>query len=192
MPEKTIYRQSAIMAYRRRMEKDVVPHLISWPIFVYLWILLAVFIADGCIAWFAQVPTYVSGSGIMFASGNTLQPAYGKMVAIVFLPPDHSAHIRAGQPVDIQIGSSGMDVQGTIVQVEPGVISPAAARQRYQLDSAGALLITQPSIVAIIKPAIVLSASAYAGSLLTARIETGYQRLLTLLLGSGQFLESSS
>ena len=192
MPEKTIFRQSAIIAYKRRMEKDVVPHLISWPIIVCLWVLLGALVAAGFFAWFAQVPTYVSGSGIIFTQGDTLQPDYGQMMAIVFLPPDQSAQIRAGQPVDIQIGSTDMHVQGTLAQVEPGIISPDAARQRYGLQGTDALPITQPSVVAIVKPSTALPNAAYAGSLLTARIETGSQRLLTLLLGSSQFLGSSS
>ena len=195
MPEKTIFRQSAIMAYKRRMEKDVVPRLISWPLIVCLWLLLGVLLAAGLFAWFAQVPIYVSGSGIMLASGasaDTLQSEYGNMVAIMFLPPEQSAQIRAGQPVDMQIGSTSMHIQGRIAQVEPGITSPDAVRQRYGLNGASALLITQPSIVAIIKLDPALSSTAYAGSLLTARVETGSQRLIALLLGSGQFLGSSS
>ena len=192
MPEHTIFRQSAITAYKRGREKDVVPRLISWPIILCLWLLLGVLIAAGFLAWYVQVPTYVDGSGIILAQGDTLQSEYGKTVAIVFLPPDQSAQIRAGQPVDIQIGSAGMHVQSMIAQIEPGIMSPEAVRQRYRLESVGALPITQPSKVAIIKLDTILPATTYAGSILTARIETGSQRLITLLLGSGQFLGSSS
>ena len=186
MPEKTIFRQSAIMAYKRSREKDVLPRLISWPIIICLWLLLGVFLAAGFFAWYAQVPTYASGSGIILARGDMLQPAYGEMVAIVFLPPSQSTRIRVGLPIDIQFGSAGrhVHVHSTIDQVEPGVIGPDAARQRYGLDGVSTLLITQPSIVAIIKLGTALPTTANAGSLLTARVETGSQRLLTLLLGS--------
>jgi hypothetical protein len=192
VPEKTIFRQSAIMSYKRRMEKDVVPQLIFWPIILGLWLLLTAFLAAGCFAWYAQVPTYVSGSGVILAQGNTRQATHGQTVAIVFLSPDQSAQIRPGQPVDIQISSTSMNVQSTIAQVEPGITSPDAARQRYGLEGVNAFLITQPSVVVLIKLGTTLSATAYAGSLLTARVETGSQRLLTLLSGSGQFLGSDS
>jgi hypothetical protein len=132
------------------------------------------------------VPTYVDGPGLILARRVTPQPESGNIVAIVFLPPDQSAQIRVGLPVDIQIGSAGMSVQSTIAQVEPGIMSPDAVRQSYQLEGVGALLITQPSIVAIVKPDTILPATMYAGSLLTARIETGSQRLLSLLTGLGQ------
>ncbi len=174
------------------MEKDVLPHLISWPIIACLWVLLVTFCGAAFFVWYAQVPTYSGGSGVILAQGNTLQPAYGKMVAIVFLPPAQSASIRVGQPVDIQIGSEDQHIHSTIAQVEPETISPDAARQRYQLEGAGALLITQPSRVAIIKLSTALPATTYAGSVFTARIETGSQRLLSLLLGGGQFLGGSS
>jgi len=169
------------------MEKDVLPRLISWPIIACLWGLLGILLTAGFFTWYAQVPTYVSGSGIVLAQGDTLQPAYGETMAIVFLPPDQSAHLRAGQPVDLQIGSTTTHVQSTIARVEPGIISPNAARQRYQLVGTGALIISQPSIVAIINLGAALPNTAFAGSLLNARVETDTQRLLTLLLGSGQF-----
>ena len=192
MPESTIFRQSAITAYKRGMEKADVPRLISWPIIVCLWLLLGVLLAAGFLAWYVQVPTYEDGSGIILARGDMLQPAYGEMVAVVFLPPDQAAHMRVGLPVDVQIGSAGVLVQSTIAQVEPGITSPDAARQRYRLGGADALLITQPSIVVIIKLGTTLPATSYAGSLCTAKVEIGSQRLLALLPGLGNFLGSSS
>jgi hypothetical protein len=192
MPEKTIFRQKALMLYNRRMEKDVVARILSWPIILGLWLLLGALLATGFFVWYVQVPIYVEGSGIILAQGDMLQPAYENTVAIVFLPPDQAADIRPGQSVNIQIGSTGLNVQSTIAQVEPGITSPSAARSRFRLDGAGALLITQPSRVVIIKLGTELPATTYAGSLLTASVETGSQNLLTLLLGSGQLLGSSS
>src|SRR5437660_10126996 len=107
------------------MEKAVVPRLISWPIIVCLWLLLGVLIAAGFLAWYVQVPTYVDGSGIILAKGD--MPEYGGTVAVVFLPPDQSAHVRVGLPADVQISSAGMHVRGSIAKVEPGITSPAAA-----------------------------------------------------------------
>lgn len=195
MPEKPLFRQKAIMAYKRNMEKDVVLRFISWPIILCLWLLLGILLVAGFFAWYAQVPTYVSGSGVLLTQGEGVinqAPTPGEVVAIVFLPPDQSAHLRAGLPVDLQVGSTGLHVQSTIAQVEPDIMSPDAIRQRYQLNGADALLITEPARVVLIKPGTALPITAYAGSTLTARIETGSQRLLTLLFGSGQFLGSSS
>ncbi|SRR6266700_3132745 len=180
------------MAYKRGMEKDVVPRLISWPIIVCLWLLLGVLIAAGFLVWYVQVPTYVGGSGIILARGDRLQPESGEMVAVVFLPPDQSPHLRVGLPVDVQIGSAGVHVHSTIRKVEPGITSPDAARKRYRLDGVGALLVTKPSSVVLIGLGTRLPATSYAGSLLTAKVEIGSQRLLALLPELGKFLGSNS
>lgn len=180
------------MAYKRGTEKDIVPRLISWPIIVCLWLLLGVSIAAGLLAWHVQVPAYVDGSGIMLAQEDMLRPADGEPLAVVFLPPDRSAQVRVGLPADLQIGSTGVHIRGTIAEVAPGIMSPDAARKSYRLGSAGALLITQPSVLVIVRPGAKLSATAYPGSLVTAKVEIGSQRLLALLPGLGEFLGTSS
>src|SRR5438067_670232 len=80
VPERTIFRQSAIEAYKRGREKDVVPRLISWPIIVCFWLLLGVLVAAGLLVWDIQVPTYVDGSGIILAGGDMLQSVDGETV----------------------------------------------------------------------------------------------------------------
>lgn len=192
MPERTIFRKSALVAYSRGREKDVVPRLISWPIIVCLWLLLGVLIAAGFLAWYVQIPSYVDGSGIILARGDVLQPAYEGMVAVVFLPPDQTVHIRVGLPVQVQIGAAGVHAQGTVAKVEPGLMSPDAARERYRLGGVAALLITQPSVVVIIRLGTTLPTAVYAGSLCTSKVEIGSQRLLALLPGLGKFLGGNS
>src|SRR5258706_600449 len=102
------------MSYKRRMEKDVVARLISWPIILCLWLLLGALVVAAFFAWYVQVPTYVDGSGIILARGDML------------------------------------------------------------------------------KPDTTLPATMYAGSLLTARVETGSRRLFSLLAGLGQSQGSNS
>jgi hypothetical protein len=174
------------------MDKDVVPRLVSWPIIVCLWLLLGVFIGTGFIAWYVQMPTYVDGSGIILARGALPQSADGEPAAIVFLPPHQAAHVRVGLPTDVQIGAVGVHVRGTVAKVEPGIMSPDAARTGYRLDGAGALLITQPAVVVLVSLGTTVPATAYAGSLVTAKVEIGSQRLLALLPGLGRLLGSSS
>jgi hypothetical protein len=164
-----------------------VPRFISWPISVCFWLLLGVFLAAGFLAWYVQVPAYVGGPGLILARGDMLQPADEETVAVVFLPADQSAQVRPGLPADVQIGSAGMHVRSRIAKVEPSIMSPAAARKRYRLDGAGALLITHPSVVVIVKLGTTLPVTAYAGSLVTTKIEIGSRRFLTLLPGLGRF-----
>jgi hypothetical protein len=192
VPDRTIFRQAALEAYRRGKEKDVVPRLISWPIIVCCWLLLGVLMAAGLLAWYVQVPTYVDGSGVILAPGAMRQPAGGATGAVVFLPADQATRVRVGLPVHGQLSSVGAYVQGTIATVEPGITSPDAARKRYRLDGVGPVLITQPSTVVIVRLGTSLPATAYAGSLVIAKVELGSQRLLALFPGLGRFLRGNS
>lgn len=185
MPERTIFRQSAITAYKRGLEKDTLPRLISWPIIVCLWLLLAVLIAAAFLAWYVQVPTYADGPGVILVEEDTLQPAPGDTMAVVFLPPDRAAHLRVGLPVDVEIGSTGVHTRGIIARVASDIVSPEAAKITYRLDGAGAALITQPSVVVIVGFETALPASVYARSIVTAKVEIGSQPLLALLTGAG-------
>jgi hypothetical protein len=148
--------------------------------------------AAGLLAWYVQVPAYVDGSGVILARGDKRQPVGGETAAVVFVPPDQAAHMRVGLPVHVQIGSVGAYVQATIAKVEPGITSPDAVRKRYRLAGVGSVLLTQPSTVLIVRLGTALPATAYAGSLVTAKVEIGSQRLLALFPGLGTFPGSNS
>ncbi len=105
-------------------------------------------------------------------------------LAALFLPADQSAHIRVGQQVHARIGASGPAASGVVARVEPGVTGPDAARTEYGFEP-GADTVRQPWTVVIVQLGQPLSPAAYGGSLLTARVETGSQRILTLLPGLG-------
>ncbi|MGX1272351.1 hypothetical protein [Streptomyces phaeoluteigriseus] len=202
MTHRVIFRESAVDAYRRGTAKDIVPRLTSQPVIVCLWVLLAVLIAGAALAWSVRVPAYVSAQGVILAAdgtraggadgtraggaahGSRAGPGAGTTAAALFLPADHSANVRVGRPVQAQIGSSGPSVSGAVVRVEPGVTGPDTARTRYGFEP-GADTVRQPWTVVIVRLGHPLPAAAYAGSLLTARVEAGSQRILTHLSGSG-------
>ena len=183
MPEQTIYREAAIQAYRRGLDKDVIPRLISWPIITCSWLLLAILLVATLTAWYVQVPEFVEGQGIILAGGGLTRSADAAPVAVVFLPPDRAAQLQVGQPVDLQIGAGETHLRGTIANVDAAMLSPEAARRAYHLDAAGAPLITRPSVVAVIDLPTTWSAAPYAGRPVPARAEVGSRRLLALVPG---------
>lgn len=185
MPHRVIFRESAVQAYRRGTAKDIVPRLTFRPIIVCLWLLLAVLIAAAALAWSVRVPAYVSAQGTILPTDARAGPSGGTTEAALFLPVDQSAHVRVGRPVHAQIGSSGPSASGSVVRVEPGVIGPDTARAMYRFEP-GADTVRQPWTVVIVRLEPSLRPSAYAGSLLTARVEAGSQRLLTLFPGWGE------
>jgi hypothetical protein len=181
---RVIFRESAIQSYRRGTAKDVVPRLTIRPVIVCLWLLLAVLMATAALAWTVRVPAYVSAQGTILPNGARAGPSGGTTAAALFLPANQSAHVRVGQPVHAQVGSSGPSASGSVVRVEPGVIGPDTARTKYRF-APGADTVRQPWTVVIVRLGQSLPPAAYGGSLLTARVEAGSQRILTLFPGLG-------
>ncbi|MBV8695332.1 MAG: hypothetical protein JO183_07585, partial [Ktedonobacteraceae bacterium] len=107
-------------------------------------------------------------------------------VAIVFLPAAQSTQVRVGLPVQLQVASTGQQVGSNIVQIEPGIASPDVVSQRYKLNSTG--LIVGPSVVVLVGLGTALSTNIYAGSLLTAHVQVGSRRVLSLLPGVGSLI----
>jgi len=186
--QRSIFRQRAIEAYQRGLEKDVVPQLITWPIAVSFWLLLGIIAAVVALAWYIEIPVYQGAAGIIPSSIDATQAAGADGVAVLFLRSGEADKVRVGQAADLQIGSTSQTVTGTIAAVEPGPLSPAAIRSRYRLDDAEASLVTESSSVVVIHLNPELSVSSYAGSRVTARIATDSQRLLSLLPGFGRYL----
>jgi hypothetical protein len=183
---RSIFRETALDAYRRGTNKDVVPRLTSRPIIVCMWLLLGALVAATSLASSIRVPAYVGASGVILGSAEQVRPAGGGTAAVLFVPPDQSAPLHSGQPVQGQVGSSGAYVHGAVATVEPGVIGPDTARNRYGLAD-GSDVITRPSNVVIVRLEEALPPTAYGGSSLTARVEVGSQRLLGLIPGRGEF-----
>ncbi|TPQ19524.1 hypothetical protein [Streptomyces sporangiiformans] len=191
MAHRVIFRESAIQAYRRGTAKDIVPRLTFRPIVVCLWLLLAVLIATAALAWSVRVPAYVSAQGTILPNGARAGPGGETTDAALFLPADQSADVRAGQQVQAQIGSTGPSASGAVVRVEPGVIGPDAARAKYRFEP-GAGTVRQPWTVVIVRLGQPLPPDAYGGSLLTARVEAGSQRILTFFPGLGSSVGGAS
>jgi hypothetical protein len=180
--QRVIFRENAVQAYRRGTAKDVLPRLTLRPIIICLWLLLAMLLAAAALAWSVRVPAYVDAQGTVLPNGARGGPAGGTTTAALFLPADQSPHVHVGRPVHVRIGSSGQSASGAVVRVEPGVISPDAARATYRFDP-GADVDPQPWTVAIVRLERSLPPSVYSGSLLTARVQAGSQRLLGLFPG---------
>lgn len=167
---RAIFRESALEAYRRRAQRDVVPRLASTPIIACAWLLVATLLAAALIAWSVRVPAYVGATGVLLGRG----------AAVVFAPPERAAEIHAGQPVHVRIGSAPRSVHGVVARVRPRLIGPDEARRRYGLAD-----VTAPSTAVLIRLRSQLPRAGYAGSRVSARVEAGSRRLAALILGGG-------
>jgi hypothetical protein len=169
-------------AHRRRTEKDVVPRLISTPILVCAWIVVATLAGSALLAWSVRVPVYVGASGVVLGRDAKIEGVGARTAAVLFVAPDQANSARAGQPVQLRLGSSGTSVLGAIAKVERGIVGPDEARARYRIQG-GPDVLTQPSTAVIVRLRRELSTARYGGSHVTAQIDVGRQRLLGLLPG---------
>lgn len=182
-PRRSIFRERAMKHYIQRQEKDVLPRLVSPPVFVYFWILLGLLGIAACVAWCGQVPTYVAGSGVLLAQQVPSSSKQPEGLVLIFLPANHPLQLQIGFPVQLRIDATGLHVSGQIEKLEPGIVSPQEARRRYALNASVAGVITQPSRVLIARIETLLSTSLYAGSIMSAQVQSGYRSVFSLLSG---------
>src|SRR5579872_1050015 len=146
-----LFRKQALEYYTQSREKAILPRLAKPPAFLFLWLTLTLAGISMIVTWFGRVPVYVSGPGIVIEHTflQNEQPAHQAM-ALVFVPADpaHPLSLRAGMPVQLQVGTQGQSFTTAIDAVEPGVLSPAEIQQRYAPGSKVSALVSGPAIVA--------------------------------------------
>jgi len=180
VPERTIFRPTAVEAHRRGKENDVIPRLVSRPVMVCRWLLLTVLLAAAALSWTVRVPAYVSASGVLTGPGDSA-PSGPPTTALLVVPREDAPRVGIGRPVRIQAGFSATVAQGDVVRVEPGVITPQEASQRY--PALGPDLVTQASVVVVVRLASPPPSGSTAGSRVTAQVQDGTQRLIAFLSG---------
>ena len=186
VPNHPIFRNNAVKHYMQGRDKDTLPRFISLPIALFLWVLLGLLLVVGLLARYEQIPSYISGRGVVLNSNYAPRSSSGEeAVAVAFFAVDQAAHLHVGQSVFVRFASSTQSLKGTILTVDP-VVSPTVAVQRYGLGN-DASLITQPSAVALIQLDNT-SSSLYAGNILTANVQVGSRRIISLLPGIGSLL----
>ncbi|NKQ57768.1 hypothetical protein HFP15_33400 [Amycolatopsis sp. K13G38] len=178
MSERAIFREQALDAYRRGTDKIVLPRLVSSRVTACAWLLLGVLLAAAVLAFTVRVPSYVAAPGLVTTS-DPLRPASGAVV--LFVPPDQSGQLRVGQPAHITVGSSETYVEGTVAQVGQNAVPPALLQQRYGVEPD---LVSQPSVVVVVGDGEALPPDRYAGTRITAQVETGRQQPLLVIPGS--------
>jgi hypothetical protein len=157
IPKRSIFRARALQKYIRGREKSILPRIVAPPVFVFCWLLLALLILAGLVAWLGQIPSNTSGSGVILTNNA--------------LP---SGRVHTGLPVLIHIGNAGPDITRSVDYINPAVLSPGEVRRRYGLDTA------DPALVIVTRLGPDISRRLYAGSNVQVQVRVGSQRLLSL------------
>ena len=175
-PKLPIFRSKTLQKYMQNREKSVLPRIVAPPVFAFSWIVLTLLIAAGIAAWLGQVPSYITGSGIILNTSSIAKQGDGATAAIL-LPANAISYIRPGLPVQIQVGQAGPQLHRIIDRVSQNLLSPGAVRQKYGFE------VTDPSLVATVELGPTVSRYLYIGSPIQAQIQIGSQSLLTLFPG---------
>lgn len=185
-----IFRPTATQRYWQGQDLLVLPRFVAPHTFRYAWCLLVLLTLGALVVWSARVPVYASGLAVAIQPPETLQPTDHDVVLAVFLPHEYHGRIQLGQTLFTTSLAAGVQVGGSIIALEPEVISPAEAYTRYQLTGGWATAVAQPVTVALASwetPAAgaALAAGLPPAAMIGARydvaVEVGSQRVVSLL-----------
>ena len=187
VPRHSIFRDRALKHYAQGRKKDILPYFGSFPVAVFFWTLIALLSATGLLAVYAQVPVYLTGTGIVLNAGSHVQA--GRSVpapaALAFFQPGTSTKLHRGLPVEIQFGSSGHQLTSSITAVASRQISPAAALAHYGIKIGASSLSSEPAVIVLISLGANFPLALYTGSALSIEVKIGTQSLFTSLAGVG-------
>ena len=175
LSQRRLFRAQALEQYAKRREKDVLPRTVGPPVVLFLWVLLGLLVAATVLAWQVGVPTYLLASGVI------VPQAGGGAMAVIFVPASPPPAVQAGQPATVQLAVTGQQINAPIATVEPGVITPDAARAQYHLTGDLLLIITQPSVVVTLNLGSAVPAGVFAGSSVRAEVQVGSRAVISLL-----------
>ena len=173
VPKAQIFRSKTLQKYMQNREKGVLPRIVAPPIFAFSWIVLSLLIAAGIATWLGEVPSYITGSGIILDTNSAANQGDGAIAALL-LPARDSSSIRPGLPVQLQIGQTGPQLHRTITSVSQSLLSPAQVRQQYGFE------VADPSLVVTVGLGSTISEHLYSGSPIQAQVQIGSQSLLAL------------
>jgi hypothetical protein len=176
---RAIFRADALQRYLNGREKVVLPRYTTHSVSALLWALVGLLVFAAVTLGLARVPRYTRSAGVVDTAASRV---------VLFVPAGDLPRLAPGQPVRLWLSSSDAPLDLRISSVEPAPIAPTDARNRFQLDGAAAAVVTGPSAVVTVDMNLGAAARAYAGSIVTALVDTGAQRLLSSvsLFGRGE------
>ncbi|MCP3100116.1 hypothetical protein LZ198_14665 [Myxococcus sp. K15C18031901] len=188
-PPSSIFRTGALERFVQGRAQLVLPAFIAPRAQVLLWLTLCTLLACGALAWSAWLPRFESGVAVV-VKGPRVQDGVGpdESALLVFLSPDALASLQPGQPLVVEPSSPAAGLRADVLAVEPRVLSPQDARERF-----GAALLPPraeagPSAVLVARLQATPgapSAEALLGARFPVSVRVGSQRLLELLVPGG-------
>lgn len=186
-----IFREAALRRHNERLDRVELPRYATLP-WARLWLVCGLLLAVCAgLLWGADVPVYATGSGFIAGAGTH----DGELMVIALFPPEAAPRLAVGQTA--RVGLPGLDgvmqeIGGTVVAVEGELLSPAAARARFE-----SLTATPGGPVAVVHTTLDAAAlgltdettgDLWRGSRADVRVAVDSQSGLVLLPGVGPLL----
>lgn len=174
----SIYRPTALQHYLQANEQTVLPPLVRPRTFLFLWLLLALLLAAGGLAWLAPIPIRVTGFAVVAQGDDGLPTLVG------FLPPESQRQLKPGQQALVQVNTTGPHRETRVQTVEAKIMNPHDAQARFGLNQAAATLVRQPTAIILAPLPIVpgnLAADALLGAVYDLEVTTGSRPIVSLL-----------
>lgn len=175
-----IFREHALQQYIQRQENDVLPQIVSPPIFLFCWLLVILVIVAGVLAWMERVPTYVSGTGVAVSDDHRVNAQQNAFEALIFVPASERQQIRSGLASVVRISGSGGTINTRVDSLDTHIYSPDAAQRHYALSCSVAQNLTEPALAVRMHVLIPAQVHVQSGTSVHAQVQVGMQRVLSL------------
>ncbi|MEM8964688.1 MAG: hypothetical protein AAGD38_24600 [Acidobacteriota bacterium] len=179
-PAKVVFREKAHRLYVQNQQKIVLLKLARPKLFPVYWTLLGALAVSIALAWSAQIPVTLTGTGLIVESVD-------ETIILSLLPPHSLDQVSTSQEVQLfdERGSEPL-LTARVLDVSTEVLSPAEIRERFALDPDLADLVEQPAVVAVAKIDSVRTDTDlddWIGGRTNARVVVGSKPVLQLVPG---------
>jgi hypothetical protein len=172
-------------------EEAALPQFVTPPVFVCLWLNVALLLSAAACVWMRRTPVYASGPAVVENCETSARNTRGTRV-IAFLPPEHLIHLRIGQILLLRSNTGQPNRRSAIAEVMPEIIDPHMKHARFALSAAATAAISQRSAVVIARCESFRADTGVlpsAGILNRAEIMISSRRIMPVLPLIGRFFE---
>lgn len=184
-PPSSIFRTGALERFVQGRSQLVLPAFVAPRAQALLWLALVLVLGCGALAWSAQVPRFESGVAIVVEGTRVSSLARpGEPLLLVFLSHQSLPSLQPQQPLVVEPSSPAARLRAEVLAVEPQLLSPKAARERFGVDLVPSQLDAAPSAVLVARLSALPegpSPSDFLGGTFPVSVRVGSQRLIELL-----------
>ncbi|HEX7320655.1 MAG TPA: hypothetical protein VF399_09930 [bacterium] len=189
-PLRLIFRPEMVKRYIQEREQTILPRHLAPPFFAMAWVLLGIMLVVLLFACWTKIPIFTSATAIVQSSpSDSLQT---EPFLMILLPVSYRTDIHQGQQVYYTIPGSTELSKCIITMTDSTILNPKKADALFGKYHQAGIRINEPVSIAYatIKRPSGNTVDDQAGSILSVKIITGHQRLISLIPFLGKFFKT--